>query len=137
VYITSPVKYLPEHGTPTDDDISHGRLHLRQEIDVVDPRLIILLGSVAARTCLNKRIRILSRHGDVVQRDGRLYFITLHPAAALHNPSLGSVLTGDFQLLAPIIDGLPKGLELRSSSHRLRPQHDSEGYASPQRTGRT
>ena len=28
VFITSPVKYLPDRGTPTTQDIAHGRFHL-------------------------------------------------------------------------------------------------------------
>src|SRR4051812_37511962 len=27
VYITSPVKYLPNRGTPTPSDIAHGKIH--------------------------------------------------------------------------------------------------------------
>src|SRR3712207_3427188 len=45
VYITSPVKYLPDKGTPSLSDIAHGRLHLIKQFDVIDPKLIVLLGS--------------------------------------------------------------------------------------------
>src|SRR5205814_7925733 len=35
VYITSPVKYLPDRGTPTSQDIAHGRIHLMKQFEVI------------------------------------------------------------------------------------------------------
>src|ERR1700729_1380627 len=37
VYITSPVKYLPDRGTPTSADIAHGRIHLMKQFSVIQP----------------------------------------------------------------------------------------------------
>jgi DNA polymerase len=36
VYITSPVKYLPERGTPTPPEIAHGREHLMKQLAVIE-----------------------------------------------------------------------------------------------------
>ncbi len=92
VFITSPVKYLPRRGTPAQEDIAHGRMHLMRQIDIIDPRLIVLMGRVAARAVLGRDIAIRSEHGQVVERQGRTYFLTFHPAAVLHNPSLSKDL---------------------------------------------
>ena len=52
VFITSPVKYLPDYVTPTDEDIKHGMTHLSKQIEVINPKVIVLLGSVAVRGVL-------------------------------------------------------------------------------------
>src|SRR5690348_2310114 len=37
VYITSPVKYLPDRGTPDAAQIAHGRSHLSKQLAVIQP----------------------------------------------------------------------------------------------------
>src|SRR6266498_2582201 len=46
VYITSPVKYLPDRGTPTSSDIAHGRIHLMKQFAIIKPKVVMLLGRV-------------------------------------------------------------------------------------------
>jgi uracil-DNA glycosylase len=87
VYITSPVKYLPERGTPTSSDIAHGREHLMKQLAVIQPKFVVLLGRVAAEGVLQKKVAVASEHGHVIdERDGIKYFLTIHPAAALRFP---------------------------------------------------
>jgi uracil-DNA glycosylase len=87
VYITSPVKYLPERGTPTSEDIAHGRKHLMKQFAVIQPKFVVLMGRVAAEGVLQKKVAVASEHGHVIdERDGIKYFLTIHPAAALRFP---------------------------------------------------
>ncbi len=87
VYITSPVKYLPDRGTPTSADISHGRHHLMKQFAVIEPKLVVLLGRVAAEGVLEKKVFVVKDHGQVIEeRDGIRYFLTYHPAAVLRFP---------------------------------------------------
>lgn len=87
VYITSPVKYLPDRGTPTSDDIAHGRIHLLKQFEIIQPKLVVLLGRVAAEGVLEMKIQVTKEHGKVIQENGRIkYFLTLHPAAVLRFP---------------------------------------------------
>lgn len=104
VFITSPVKYLPDRGTPTPKDIAHGRIHLQKQLDIIDPKIIVLLGSVAVQGVLQSRIPVKQRHGKVIEKDGRTYLVTLHPAAALRFPPLKKLLTEDFQKLKHLLD---------------------------------
>lgn len=55
VYITSPVKYLPDRGTPSASDIVHGRVHLLKQLEVIDPKIVVLLGSVAVYGVLGEK----------------------------------------------------------------------------------
>lgn len=118
VYITSPVKYLPERparqlpdgsrrlaggGTPTPAQIAHGKTHLDKQLAVIDPQIIVLLGSVAAQGVLGEKIAVMKEHGTQIKRNGKTYFLTIHPAAAIRFAKFRSTFTGDFQKLRGII----------------------------------
>ncbi len=99
VFITSPVKYLPEYVTPTPEDIAHGKIHLEKQLAVIEPSVIVLLGRVAALAALGNVGAVLKNHGTVIEQNGRNYFITIHPAAPLYAPKLKPVLVADFEKL--------------------------------------
>src|SRR3982751_4987701 len=52
VFITSPVKYLPDSGTPSSQDIAHGKIHMDRQLEIIDPKIIVLLGRVAVEGVL-------------------------------------------------------------------------------------
>lgn len=88
VYITSPVKYLPDRGTPTSQDIAHGRIHLMKQFVVIQPKVVVLLGRVAAEGVLERKVAVASEHGKIIaEQNGVKYFLTFHPAAALRFPN--------------------------------------------------
>lgn len=87
VFITSPVKYLPDRGTPTISDIEHGKIHLQEQLDVINPKIIVLLGNTACIAILGEKVPILKSHGQILEREGRKYLITFHPAAVLRFPT--------------------------------------------------
>jgi uracil-DNA glycosylase len=106
IYITSPVKYLPERGTPSTGEIAHGKLHLDKQLVIIDPKLIILMGSVAAQGVLGEKIPVKSRHGEVIEKNNKKYFITIHPAAALRFSPLKKIVNEDFHVLRHIVDDM-------------------------------
>src|SRR5215469_7147804 len=65
VYITSPVKYLPDRGTPTSSDIAHGRIHLMKQFAVIRPKFVMLLGRVAAEGVLERKVAVVKEHGQI------------------------------------------------------------------------
>src|SRR6185369_5584062 len=105
VYITSPVKYLPDRGTPTSQDIAHGRIHLMQQFSIIQPKIVMLLGRVAAEGVLERKVAVASEHGEVIEeKDGIKYFLTFHPAAALRFPNkFKPLLREDFKKLKSIL----------------------------------
>jgi uracil-DNA glycosylase family 4 len=106
VYITSPVKYLPDRGTPTSQDIAHGRIHLMKQFAVIQPKVVMLLGRVAAEGVLEKKVKVASEHGNVIEeKDGIKYFLTFHPAAALRFPNkFKPLLQEDFKKLKKLLE---------------------------------
>lgn len=105
VYITSPVKYLPNRGTPTSEDITHGRIHLMKQLAIIQPKIVVLLGRVAAEGVLQTKLSVMKEHGKVIGGTGGIrYFLTLHPAAAIRFQKFKSLLLQDFQSLKKLLN---------------------------------
>lgn len=105
VYITSPVKYLPKRGTPTSQQIAHGRTHLMKQFAVIQPKLVVLMGRVAAEGVLERKVAVVKEHGKVIEeKDGIRYFLTYHPAAALRFPNkFKAFMQQDFEEVKKLI----------------------------------
>lgn len=103
IFITSVVKYLPDRGTPSRSDILHGRVHLEKQLSIIEPKLVVLLGSVASQGMLDGKYPINKSHGTIIKKDGRKLFLTFHPAAALRFPPLKKLLEEDFKKLKGLI----------------------------------
>jgi uracil-DNA glycosylase family 4 len=99
IFITSPVKYLPRRGTPTKTDIAHGRTHLLRQLSVIDPKILVLLGSVASFALLDLEIAVSQEHGKMIKKGGKTYLITFHPAAAMRFPNIRKEFYEDFKKL--------------------------------------
>jgi DNA polymerase len=103
VYITSPVKYLPKAGTPTPAQIAHGRKYVLRQLAVIKPKIIVLMGRVAALGVLDEKIEVAKRHGEVIERDGQHYFLSYHPAAAIRFVKFKQVFLDDFKKLKKLV----------------------------------
>ena len=103
VYITSPVKYLPKRGTPSESEIAHGRIHLIKQLSIIKPKLIVLLGNVAYRALIQEPPSIYKYHAEVIEKDKQKYFPTFHPAAAIRFKKIKTLIENDFQILKKLI----------------------------------
>ncbi len=107
VFITSPVKYFPVAAgrgrAPTDAEIVHGKTHLEKQLKVINPKMIVLLGRVAAKALLGKSPMISVVHGTVIEKDGRKYFFAYHPAAAIRFQKIKPLIQKDFQRLKEVL----------------------------------
>ena len=103
VFITSPVHYLPDTGTPSKGMIHHGREHLFKQLEVIGPDIIVLLGNSACVAMLDAKVEITKQHGTQVKKDGRTYFITVHPAFAIRFTKGKEMLLSDFSILKRMI----------------------------------
>lgn len=103
VFITSPVKYLPKHTTPTLEEIEHGRKHLFEQLKIIEPKIVVLMGSVAAHAVLGEKFQIAKVHGSIIKKGEITYLLSYHPAAPLYNPKVRAEITKDFNQLKKII----------------------------------
>lgn len=103
VYITSPVKYFPGYRAPTNMEITHGGVHLQKQIEIIDPKLIVLLGNVAARGVLERNFGGISKlHGQLIEANGRKHFFTFHPSAAVRFSKIRRLIGRDFKKFSKI-----------------------------------
>jgi DNA polymerase len=103
VFITSPVHYLPLRGTPSTAMIHHGRQHLFDQLSVIKPDMIVLLGNSACVALLDGKVEITKEHGTLLKKDGRSYFITVHPAYAVRFAKGKDMLQSDFAALKKLV----------------------------------
>jgi len=108
VFITSPVQYHPLRGTPSKENVLHSRNHLLKQISIIDPSVIVLLGSTACFALLGKKVEIAKEHGKVINKDGKKFFITFHPAYAMRFPEGKRGFIRDFDRLKRLIQNLKK-----------------------------
>ncbi len=100
IFITSAVKYLPKnYVTPQPEDIIHGRTHLFKQIEVIQPKVIVLLGNIASQSILQEKFFIGKDHGKIIEKNNLIYFISYHPAAPLYSPKLREIIFKDFKKL--------------------------------------
>ena len=59
---------------------------LREQIRLVDPRIIVCLGRIAAMALIKEDFKITKEHGLFFEKDGIKYMALYHPAALLRDP---------------------------------------------------
>ena len=86
VYIANIVKCRPpSNRVPEDDEASACLNYLRNQVILVKPKIIVLLGSTALKDILGKEYSITSARGSWLERKGIIYMPTWHPAALLRD----------------------------------------------------
>ena len=99
VFITSVLKSRPpKNRTPRKTEIDACIGYLDRQIEVIDPKVIVLLGGVAISSVIGPW-RLNEAHGKFHEANGRTYFMTYHPAAALRFPETKEIMREDFQKL--------------------------------------
>jgi len=88
LYIANIVKCRPPNNrNPEKDEALACREYLELQIKLVNPEIIVLLGSVALKNILGEEYGITSSRGKWIEKDGRKYLPTFHPAALLRDES--------------------------------------------------
>jgi uracil-DNA glycosylase len=57
------------------------------------------MGNTAVMAVLGEKLPIMKVHGQTIVRDGRTYFISLHPAAAIRFQKFRQLFIDDFEKL--------------------------------------
>ncbi len=95
VYVTNAVKHFRWerrgkrrlHSKPLQVHIRACRPWLKAEIDVVRPRLLVLLGATAAQSVMGATFRVTQQRGKVLASPlGVPVLATVHPSSVLRSP---------------------------------------------------
>ncbi|MDK2792190.1 MAG: uracil-DNA glycosylase [Deferribacteres bacterium] len=88
VYIANIVKCRPpDNRNPFREEATACIDYLKKQIELVSPKVIVCLGSVAATYLLNTEKQISKLRGEFVDFNGIKVMPTFHPAYLLRNPS--------------------------------------------------
>ena len=100
VYIANVVKCRPpENRTPTEEEAATCLAHLRAQVALIRPQVLLLLGATALRAVGDPSGRITAMRGKWLHRKGVWMLPTYHPAALLHDESKKKDAWHDLQLV--------------------------------------
>ena len=106
-YITNIVRYRPCDAvgatlTPTPQEIEKFRPAMEKEIEVVGPKLIVVLGRIAM-TGLGIEGTMAANRGKVIEKNGHKILIAYHPAAILRNINWEPMFREDLAKIAELV----------------------------------
>lgn len=88
VYIANVLKcHPPENREPHHAEIAQCELYLKRQITLIQPKLIVALGKVAAQTLLKSADTVGSMRGQLQAYGDVPVIVTYHPAYLLRNPA--------------------------------------------------
>ena len=100
IFIANIVKCRPpQNRDPLPDEWNACMPWLQEQIRLLQPKIIVCLGRVAAQRLIRPDFAIMKEHGQFVEKDGIWYTATLHPAALLRNPNRKPLAFEDFVAL--------------------------------------
>lgn len=113
VYITNVVKCRPPNNrVPTKSEKEACQRYLEQEVALIKPQIICIMGNTAYGSILQGS-DITKNRGKVIKKGPLLYYLTIHPAATIYNQKLIDVLKLDVKKLFKLITELKNGKKIK------------------------
>jgi DNA polymerase len=104
VYIANVIKCRPpQNRNPEADEVDTCEPFLFRQIDVIKPKVIVALGTFAARALLRTLDPISRLRGRVFEYRGAKLIPTFHPAYLLRNPSSKREVWEDMKLARQLL----------------------------------
>ena len=111
VYIANIVKSRPPgNRNPEPAEIATCLPFLKKQIEIIQPKVIVCLGKIAAQTLLQTEIPITKLRGQFQDYGGIQVMPTYHPAFLLRNPPMKKFVWEDLKKVMSLL-GLPLGRE--------------------------
>lgn len=104
VFITSILKYRPlDNRDPKPEEIKASISFLKRQIDIIDPKIIVLLGRFALKVFFPDK-NISESHGQMLKKAERYYLPIFHPATVLYNGSTKPQYLDEFSRLNHLLE---------------------------------
>ena len=103
-YITNVVNYRPpENRRPTEEEIEKYLPYLKQHIEIINPRILVLLGSTALNAIIGNKIVISKARGQWTEKQfGKCkasVIVTFHPAFLMRQPAQKKMAWIDLKMI--------------------------------------
>ena len=111
IYITNVVNYRPPNNRkPEPAEITRYSEYLRKHISIINPKILILMGSTAMESLFGSKIKISKERGNwkkvIINNKSYLTMITFHPAYLLRQPEQKKYSWTDLKEIRKKIDEL-------------------------------
>ena len=111
IYITNVVNYRPPNNRkPEFSEIKRYSVFLREHISIINPKILILMGSTAMEALLGQKLKISKERGKwkeiIINQKTFLTILTFHPAYLLRQPDQKKFSWEDLKNLRKKIDEL-------------------------------
>jgi DNA polymerase len=139
VFITNVLKCRPpENRDPLPEEVEACWPWLLEQIKIIKPKLIVLLGRYAMERFLPNQ-KISRIHGTAVRREipevgKQVFYVLYHPAAALYQGSLREILINDFKKIPKVVAAIEKSNqeypgkaeEQKTSQEKIKPEENKQ-----------
>ena len=104
VYITNVVNYRPpENRRPTEEEISKYLPYLKKHIEIINPKILVLLGSTALNALVGNEVVISKARGQWIKKQfgecKTSVIITFHPAFLMRQPAQKKMAWIDLKMI--------------------------------------
>lgn len=111
IYITNVVNYRPPNNRkPEFSEIKRYSGFLREHISIINPKILILMGSTAMEALLGQKLKISKERGKwkeiIINQKTFLTILTFHPAYLLRQPDQKKFSWEDLKNMRKKIDEL-------------------------------
>ena len=109
IYITNVVNYRPPNNRkPEPSEINRYSEFLKEHISIIDPKILILMGSTAMEAILGSNKRISKERGQwkevIIKQKNFKTIVTFHPAYLLRKPDQKKFSWEDLKIIQKEID---------------------------------
>ncbi|MDC0943438.1 uracil-DNA glycosylase, partial [Pelagibacteraceae bacterium] len=104
VYISNIINYRPpENRRPTDEEMNRYLPFIKKHIEIIDPKILILLGSTAMNALIGNDVVISKVRGQWIEREfGKCktsVIVTFHPAFLMRQPTQKKLAWIDLKMI--------------------------------------
>ena len=109
IYITNVVNYRPPNNRkPEPSEINRYSEYLKEHIYIINPKILILMGSTAMEALLGSNKRISKERGQwkevIIKQKNYKTIVTFHPAYLLRKPDQKKFSWEDLKIIRKEID---------------------------------
>ena len=111
IYVTNVVNYRPPNNRkPEASEINRYSVFLREHINIIDPKILILMGSTAMEALFGQTLKISKERGKwkelIVNQKTYQTILTFHPAYLLRQPEQKKYSWNDLKMIKKKVDQL-------------------------------
>ena len=104
VYISNIINYRPpENRRPTDEEMKRYLPFIKKHIEIIDPKILILLGSTAMNALIGSEVVISKVRGQWIEKEfgqcKTLMIVTFHPAFLMRQPTQKKLAWIDLKMI--------------------------------------